>query len=288
MLPHEIWLSRQFGLEHDGQSSPPIAPAAMQAFNQAPAAGIWFIINPVHIHFARDHLVLTDQRQLLLSEQQSLALFDSAKPYFEEVDKTLVYGNAHTWFVRADEWNGLQTSTPDATCGHNIDIWMPKGAHALAWRKLQNEVQMLWHSHPVNEERDAHGLKPVNSLWLWGGAPADLTVGAVGRANFTATFNLSDDFSPYGQLSPANRTNCSVADLIAAAPKHGLLLLDSLIGPALASDWATWLDRMHDYETIWFAPLLATLKARRVDRLTLHLSHGGAIAGFFRYPPVLR
>ena len=245
--------------------------------NQVPAAGTWFLVNPVDIHIARDHLVLTDRRQLPLSEQQSLALFDSAKPYFEEVGKPLVYGNAHTWFVRADEWSDLQTSTPDAACGHNIDIWMPKGAPALAWRKLQNEVHMLWHSHPVNQEREAHGLKPVNSLWLWGGATADLAVGAL---DFTDTFNLSDDFRPYVQRIPANHRDCSADDLIAAAPQHGLLLLDALIGPALGGDWATWLDRINDYETTWFAPLLAALKARRLDRLTLQLSHGGAIAGF--------
>jgi hypothetical protein len=29
---------------------------------------------------------------------------------------------------------------------------------------------MLWHTHPVNEQRAARGLEPINSLWLYGGA----------------------------------------------------------------------------------------------------------------------
>ena len=41
-------------------------------------------------------------------------------------------------------------------------------------RALVNELQMLLHEHPVNEQRAAHGQPTVNSVWLWGaGASAD-------------------------------------------------------------------------------------------------------------------
>ena len=33
---------------------------------------------------------------------------------------------------------------------------------------------MLWHTHPVNAEREAAGLKPVNALWLEGVVPGGL------------------------------------------------------------------------------------------------------------------
>ena len=32
--------------------------------------------------------------------------------------------------------------------------------------KLQNEVQMAWFQHPVNEAREARGLPAVNSIWF--------------------------------------------------------------------------------------------------------------------------
>jgi hypothetical protein len=32
--------------------------------------------------------------------------------------------------------------------------------------KLQNEVQMAWFEHPVNEAREARGLPAVNSIWF--------------------------------------------------------------------------------------------------------------------------
>jgi hypothetical protein len=46
---------------------------------------------------------------------------------------------------------------------------------AKLWRKLQNEIQMLWHIDPVNEEREQRGLPSINSLWISGiGKLADI------------------------------------------------------------------------------------------------------------------
>src|ERR1700743_1430854 len=54
--------------------------------------------------------------------------------------------------------------------GRNIEIWLPHEAHSgersRAWMKLQNEVQMAWVEHPVNEAREARGLPAVNSIWF--------------------------------------------------------------------------------------------------------------------------
>jgi hypothetical protein len=35
-------------------------------------------------------------------------------------------------------------------------------------RRLQNEVQMLLHEHPINQQREQKGLLAVNSFWLSG------------------------------------------------------------------------------------------------------------------------
>jgi hypothetical protein len=51
-----------------------------------------------------------------------------------------------------------------------IEIWLPHEAHtgerSRMWMKLQNEVQMAWFQHPVNEAREARGLPAVNSIWF--------------------------------------------------------------------------------------------------------------------------
>lgn len=166
-LPHEALLHGT-----NGDNSPPLAAALMHELGVPADEGFWFVLQPAHFHVALDHLVLTDLRQLPLDDAESRALFDAALPLFDESGFDLRYGDARHWFLRADHWRPLRTATPDAATGRNIDVWLPRGEAARAWRKLHNEVQMLWHLQPLNEAREMRGLRRVNALWLWGGAAA--------------------------------------------------------------------------------------------------------------------
>jgi hypothetical protein len=243
-LPHEAWLARRLGPAHLN------ACGLAQRLNLTPAAGHWFIIAPIHLHIARDHLVLTDQRQLNLSPEHARALFELAASCFAEAGLELVYGDTRQWLLRADAWGDLQTASLDAACGHNIDIWLPKGQMARAWRKLQNEVQMVWFEHPANLARQELGLPPVNSIWLGGGCA------------------LPDPATPGPTKAPAPRL------LPAAwhgqpfdAAQDAILYLDQLIGPALAADWSEWLHRFAELDQ---TSLVAALTQKQC---TLVLSH---------------
>lgn len=227
-LPHEALLS---GTTTD--NSPPVSHAWMVALGLPPAEGHWFVLQPAHFHVARDHLVLTDLRQLSIDEQESRALFNVAAPLVEDLGHEFRFGDARCWFMRADKWQAMRTTTPDAASGHNIDVWLPSGEHAREWRKLHNEIQMVWHMHPLNEEREGRGDHRVNALWLWGGASAAQTP---------------------------------------AANAPGPVVMDSLITHALAGDWGNWLLAMKEIDTKHLAPLLAALKSGALDQLTLQLT----------------
>jgi hypothetical protein len=280
-LPHEKWLAQRFGwtTQDDADTSPSVAGNAMQHYGLKAEAGTWFILQPVHLHIARDHLVLTDLRQLHLSEADSRALFNIALPLCEELGKTLQYGDAQTWFMRADEWT-LNTSTPDAACGHNIDIWMPKGQHERDWRRLQNEIQMNWHDHAINEQREASGLKAINSLWLWGGTSSASNPAASTATEIEETFIFTGARKPFDSAIARQISVSSAMDVIAARPQHGLLVLDQLTEAALAGDWAEWLMRFQALESAWFAPLLDALKNSQLDRFNLTISHNTACSTY--------
>ncbi len=275
-LPHEAWLASQFGLapfaaiDVDHQNSPALACATMRALGLAVDEGVWFMLHPSHIHIAHDHLVLTDIRQINLSESDSRALFDTAAPLFAEFGRSLHYGDGNTWFMRADDWHGLLTATPDATCGHNIDIWMPQGDDAAAWRKLQNEVQMLWFAHPLNEQRAMQGLQAVNSLWLWAGATATAVAPTSGERR--DVFNLPNGFIGLSQYAKTTYVNASVADIIVTKPEHALLTLDQLIQAALAGEWSAWRQQLQALESDFFAPLLQAMQQGQLDSLSLYIT----------------
>ena len=265
-LPHESWLAGSYDRTAQADNSPSLGPALAHAANLSAVQGCWFVLQPVHIHIARDHLVLTDPRQLQLDESHARTLFDIARPLFEEVGQTLLWIDAATWLLRADDWEALRTASPDAACGHNVDIWMPQGEQARDWRRLQNEVQMHWHGHAVNDERAAQGQKPVNSIWLWGGADAAPDAEPP-RQVFHATA------TPAPQLAALrSQPVASITDLLAAAD-DGVLVLDELIAPALSQDWAQWIDAFNALETRWFAPLLEALQAGRLQQIDIVLSH---------------
>jgi hypothetical protein len=271
-LPHEAWLTRKFGLTADDASgSPPLARPVMQQLGVQQESGCWFMLQPAHLHIARDHLVLTDLHKLVLTDEESRTLFRSIKDFFDESGKTLVYGDAQTWFVRADDWAALSTSTPDAANGHNIDIWMPRGAGERDWRKLLNEVQMTWHAHPLNAEREMQGHPTVNSLWLWGGSQAD-AIGA--RSPYGQLFN------PYPWMLPfadAFTSEAGVADVLGSPAQTGLVILDGLMDAAMTTDWSSWLSLMHRMENEWMSPLLGALKNGKIGEIRFILSHNSKI-----------
>ena len=270
-LPHEQWLAEKFGLTAPEESSPPVAAAAMARFGLKLEAGVWFMLQPVHFHITRDHLVLTDTRRLALLDADARSLFATAQVSFEAAGMSLLYGDAGHWFMRADAWAGLQTATPDAACGHNIDIWMPQGAQARDWRKLQNEVQMDWHGGAVNTAREMQGLKPINSLWLWGAASA----GSDSSSPYAAVTNLQGWSRA---LAPTQASSLSA--LLAQPPASALLMDDTLAEAALGGDWAEWLQRLQLLERDYFEPILAALKNGQLDALRLLMTHNTRLAEF--------
>jgi len=139
-------------------------------------------LQPVHFHATRDHLILMAQSQIDLTVNESSKLLETALPFIEEDfgSKVLFQGQGD-WFIPAGPFASLATHSIDQAHGRNIDWWMPRDTSdagiAKLWRKLQNEIQMLWHIDPVNSEREQLGLPSINSLWISGiGKLADVQV----------------------------------------------------------------------------------------------------------------
>ncbi|WP_254598018.1 hypothetical protein [Polynucleobacter antarcticus] len=145
-----------------GQSDLPVDPHQVIA-----------CLQPVHLHATRDHLILMAQSQIDLTAKESTQLCNLVLPYIEEDFKhTLLFQGQHAWFIPAGPFASLATHSIDQAHGRNIDWWMPRDTHeegiAKLWRKLQNEIQMLWHIDAVNEARAQSGLPSINSLWISG------------------------------------------------------------------------------------------------------------------------
>lgn len=107
-------------------------------------------------------------------------------------------------------------ASPELVSITSVNEWWTQDLQTRPWRRLTNELQMLWYDHPVNVERYAAGLVPVNSLWLFGGASPDQLV-----------------------QTEAEPVHCH----------------DSLLAPSLAQDWGGWIAALAELEKALFKPL---------------------------------
>jgi len=165
-LPHERFLL--------GEKAP-LAPVLLlgQSKQDINASELIACLQPVHLHTTRDHLILMGQNQIDLTAEESAQLLKAALPFIEEdFQGSILYENCHYWFIPAGPFASLASYSVDQAHGRNIDWWMPRDTNqegvAKRWRKLQNEIQMLWHIGSVNEEREQRGMPSINSLWISG------------------------------------------------------------------------------------------------------------------------
>ena len=296
-LPHERWVARQFGALPGSTAAAdeaPLAPYMLRADGGDPGTATWACVQPVHVRIAHDHLVLIDPASLELSDDEAGALLAVARPLIEELGVRIEAPKPARWYLSGDGFGTLAGASPLRASGRNIEIWLPHEAHSgersRAWMKLQNEVQMAWFEHPVNEAREARGLPAVNSIWfhaqgaaqpvrspfarVLSDAPATrglaMTAGVetgVPPASFAALAARSG-----GANGPAGGTAGATSNGAAGAAASGTLIeLDPFSAPYIEQDWARWNDAFAALQTDWFEPALAALQSGQLAELGLTL-----------------
>jgi hypothetical protein len=175
--PHERALARAQGLVL-GEVADGLIPWAAweraQSGDPARSAQAWAWVTPCHWAMGREHATLTEPAALGLTEADSRALMAAMQVYFVEDGITLHYAAPQGWLAAGELFRGLPTASLDRALGRSVDPWLPASTHTGAsaagkkLRRLQNEMQMLMYTHPINEARSAQRLLPVNSIWFSG------------------------------------------------------------------------------------------------------------------------
>lgn len=227
--PHERALARACGLEpRDG-----LLPLAALQARQSGADGsgaAWAWVSPAHWRVAADHIVMAPPQDLQLSADDSHALLDAMRPWFAEDGITLAYDTPERWLARGEPFRALPTASLDRVAGRRIDQWLPSGEAGRPVRRLQQEMQMLLYTSPLNDARQQAGLLPVNSFWVSGSGA------------------LPETADP--------------------APQ-GLEIASALRDAALAGDWRGWAAAWQELDAREGARLLGELERGRTVRVTL-------------------
>jgi len=171
--------------------------AALEA-NAKPNEG-WAFVTPCHWAMGREHATLTDPATLSLNELDAQTLLGAMQPYFATEGITLHYLQPTRWLARGDVFAVLPTASLDRVLGRNVDRWLPASKQI---KLLQNEMQMLLYTHPVNDDRAAKGQRSLNSFWVSGSgaliqAATDHPHVNVSRALAQSAF--TNDWAAYAQ-----------------------------------------------------------------------------------------
>lgn len=224
-MPHEVALATLLGLPAAGGQIPWAARYADQA-GLAAEVEAWAFITPCHWHVGTDQLTMANPADLALQTADLTALHAAMQSYFAGDGITLLpqpvqLESGAAWLAKGELFRGLASASLDRVIARNVNAWMPEAAAAAPLRRLQNEMQMLLYTHPVNDARQALGKPAVNSFWVHGaGALAALPL-------------------------PAHDTNFTIAS--------------GLRAPALAQDWPAWARAWQEIDSAYCSSLLASI-----------------------------
>ncbi|GMV46989.1 MAG: hypothetical protein AMXMBFR66_23870 [Pseudomonadota bacterium] len=165
--PHERALARALGWT-GGDGRLPFAARAARADGLDSGEVAVALATPVHLELEMQQVRLADPARLELSEQDSRALFEAARALVTSAGFGFAFGAASRWYLLHESLAELATASLDRAIGRSVTTWQRPEPEAGRIRRLQSEVQMLLHVHPVNAAREARGLAPVNSVWLSG------------------------------------------------------------------------------------------------------------------------
>lgn len=231
--PHERVLAEVGGLT---ASADGLIPWAALEANAKPNEG-WALITPCHWAMGREHATFTDPATLALQEPEARTLLSDMEPYFATEGITLHYLQPTRWLARGDVFAALPTASLDRVLGRNVDRWLPASKQI---KLLQNEMQMLLYTHPINDERAAIGQRSVNSFWVSGSgalAKAGTNHPHVEVTRALAQTAFTNDWAAYAQAW-AQLDTSDIAQLL-AHQNRGQTVRLSLCGESNAMTFET-------------------------------------------------
>lgn len=248
-------LRRHFELD---PGSWPIAALSRQADAGDAAGSAWLRADPAwvrpDINGAR---LLACGEDLQLTAEDSAALLPALRLLFGNSGFPIDAPHPARWYLRLPPGSELPVFPPPAEAiGTDLAEQLDDdGPAARRWRALMTEAQIVLHNHPWNPRRAAAGLKPVNSLWLWGGGVLPDRVASPHRTVATS----EEELQALAAASGAQVTTPGRAFNVADAP--------SLVDLRALRDLRTLADD-------WLEPAISALGDGRLGSLVLDLEDG--------------
>ena len=236
--------------------------------------GYWSCSDPVHLRYHEELLILADSSSLDIAPDDAQALIDALNAHFPELGRFHL-ATPERWYLQTTDSSVLDTTgvAPLSNmAGRSLDHERPVTAAQKALYRLLAEIQMLLHTHPVNQKREAAGQMPINSLWLWGGG----VLPPRRECNFDGVWSnnaLALGLArASGVMTHTTARDAAVLLENMAPDTHHCLVFEDLLAPVQYEKRDAYRNALAGLEARWFAPLLAALRSGRVRQLHMESS----------------
>ncbi len=245
--PFEACLAA-FGIASAPDQDLPTGPLAL--LGDAPNTdidGFWMHADPVHLRPDRDRLLVFADASIASDRDEADALVEAFNRHFAADGLHLVAPTPRRWYLRVERAPRVRTSPLYRVLGASMAAYVPHGPDALPWMRFLNEVQMLFHSHAVNTQRESLGRPMINGFWTWGGGyrpsvsghPPELVLGdhpvLAGLARLAGGVQQTLD---------------ALSDSPTLCLPHALVFADAPWSALLARDLAGWTQALSDLDGV--------------------------------------
>jgi hypothetical protein len=226
--PFEAVRLQQMGYSPSAGANLGTGLAALHAGVKNPAETVW-LAELSAISVGREGATIAHPASFEVTTHEADALFDAVSGLWAGRAISALPINARQWRIWLDPSASTRSLTPAAMAEMRLTDWWPQEDSLREWRRLLNEIQMVWHEHPVNLARAERGEVPINSLWLFGGAQ--------GWSPSQPALQTT--------VETPNRLRAQKETVAASQPQtatlSSALIYEGLHIPYLQGDWAAWI-----------------------------------------------
>jgi hypothetical protein len=295
-------------------ASNPVASLTLLADGGTPEYDTWIRADPVHLHVSRDNVQLLDSHVLAPTQDEADAIVATLNNHLANDQLTIEARDAARWYMHIPESETPETTPLWRANGANVFDHLPEDSNGkINWRRLQNELQMLLHDHPVNTAREARGELAINGIWFWGAGAfrGNAAPSGPNKAHMLGVVNKNNILTP-PRVSPGpKKKNPHELVLAKLALVRGLALnaklplislptnlnafpiqslntlvvLHSATRALRANQRHEWMTEVSALDTNWFVPLKAALDDGTISSLTLILPSEAATLRTDIVPP---
>ena len=230
--------------------------------------------DPCFLKPDRDSATLYPFNDSMITEKEADAIIAGLNAFVAEDGYCFFRRGVSEWYMAGLEAQSLQTYPPSFLASRKASSFLPDGDEAAHWRRLLTELQMLLHSLPINQQREAQGQSPVNSVWFWGGA--ELPVAQTDEANFC----VFTDHEQARILAQSLGFSCKALSQFNAhnnelsSDQNIIVIDDSAVQAWLNQDVDALEVTLARIQAQWLEPLVRQIKAGRVGQIEIFSEDG--------------